>query len=169
MAFYIVRYNGGFWVNDELGKKAIAGGEHSFLKMVATCEVVSENILDQPLYMVTKEAAQEYLVRYSAQFQDFDAQYRQIHVLTQEEHFTAEELEEQKKVNHARVRRIHLPKDKLIRHRLTTFIPLRYYHSGKGDLREDRKHMALVQVCKYLYLALNAVNVAVEKPVIVLS
>lgn len=165
MAYYIVRYNGGYWINYELGKKALAPGDHTFVRMVAAQEVLSEPTLDQVLYKVTKKEAADYLRRYSAQFQDFDAQYRRIHVLTQEDRLQEEALDAQ--VPDAVLWQIDAPKEKLLRHRFTTFVPYRYCRRGHGDPRSDKERLAIVKLCKFLYVAINAVDITVNKPAIV--
>jgi hypothetical protein len=165
MAFYIVRYNGGHLMNYELAKRLFSTGENGLARLLATGKLAGESILDQVLFPMTKAQRKDAVKRFSPVYQDFDAQYRKIHVLEQDERITDDQAETQ--CPGAVVVRPHIPKGKLIRHRFTDFLPYRLYGKARGGRWVDRRDMASVRVCKYWYVAINAVNVTVERPIIV--
>jgi hypothetical protein len=165
MAFFIVRYNDGHWINPELAKKVFAKGEHSFVRAVATQEVAGEPVLDQILFPITEEQREDVMARFSPNCQDFDGQYRKLHVLAQDGGLTDAQAETC--CPGVVVTRPGVARECLLRHRFTDFLPYRMCHSAEVARLFDRGGMALVRLCKYVYVAVNAVDVTVERPVIV--
>jgi hypothetical protein len=162
MAFYIVRYDGGDYINETLCQKFYAGGERSFIKLLAKGEITGQVLFDQILYPVTAEEREDVAGRFEVQIQDFDAQYRQIHVVGRDEQKIARTYPDA-----AVVRTKVVYKGDLFQHRFTTFLSFRDFEPAQGARHTLLGHMAAVRVCKFWYIALDAVNITVDRPVIV--
>jgi hypothetical protein len=162
MAFYIIKFDGRHYVNEELCQKFFAEGERSFIKQIARGDIVGTLLLDQILYPVTEAEREDIIARYQPQEQDFDAQYQKIYVIAEgpleAEHAAAlcREL--------TLTRSVPEDAEGIVAYRHVRFLPLRLYRSTIGYMREQ---MAMVRVFKYWYVALNAVNLAVDRPFIV--
>jgi hypothetical protein len=151
MAYFMVKHEGAFYVNAELFYKAVAGGERSFMKMLAGNEVEGKKIFDQILYPVT-EAQRKSCALYALKLQDAD---KELAILRK-----AESLSE------GRVITVHKSMaSKLIEHRGFRFIKIR-------DLNRPEKYrllpkLAVVRVCSCSYVALDAASEGVEDPIVV--
>jgi hypothetical protein len=164
MAFYMVRYDGEDYINDSLCQQFYAGGERAFIKMLARGKITGRAVLDQMLFPISEEDRKRIVRSFNPTIQDFDAQYRRIHVIAQKAVTNTAAAEADPGAAVLRLRKSAA--DSAIPHRFTLFIPFR-------DLRVSAnkyvflEQMAAVRLCKYWYVALNAVNIAVKKPVIV--
>jgi hypothetical protein len=164
MAYYIIRFDDRYYANEELCKSYFAGGEKTFIKQVARGELIGKLLMDQILYPVTEEERKLIRKQYDPQEQDFDTQYRKIQAVFPEE------------INNAWAERlfpgaaiIRVPPsaaDKAVCFRSVQFIPLRYYNQ-RNKYYWAREKMARVRIFKYWYIALNAVNITADRPVIV--
>jgi len=164
MAFFLVKHDGGVYANNDLYIAAIAGGEKAFMKMLANKEVAGKKLFDQTLYLLTDEQEKR-CVEYSPTVQDFEDFYRHLNIIS------GKVLNQVKEGGHS-----SLPSATVItvsseiiseqyKYRQSVFF-------GVKDFRENGKYqmlskMAAVKVCGYWYVALNAVDVRIESPIIV--
>lgn len=177
MAFYSIRFNGRDYINEELCQKVFAEGERSFIKRLARGEIVGTPLLDQILYPVNDEERDTIRARYAPQEQDFDAQYRKIHVLSQgapaglwngaEPGCLDEGLPAERFSDCAITRVVVASPEDIITYRHVRFLPLRMYHPAQGYKYGRKEQVASVRIFKYWYLALDAVDITMEKPVVV--
>jgi hypothetical protein len=151
MAYFLVRHEGAVYANAELYYTAIAGGERSFMKMLAEGTAVGKTILDQILYRTTEEQ-QRLCEAYAPKTQDFDEAFSRI------ERFVGEHTGRTIVVSKAFV-------PTLYRYGVFSFMKIR-------DLNKPEKYrmlpkLATVRVGQCSYVALDAVNTAVENPIVV--
>jgi hypothetical protein len=151
MAYFLVKHEGEIYANTDLYYRAVAGGERSFMKMLAERLVSGKTILDQILYPVTKEQ-RKLCESYNPKFQDVDKDL--------------DALREADEGFDGRV--ITVPKalaPKLVEHKGFTFLKIR-------DLNQPEKYrllpkLATTRVCACSYVALRAVSEGVESPIVV--
>jgi hypothetical protein len=151
MARYLVKYGGEVYANTELYYTAVAGGERSFMKMLAEGAAVGKTIFDQMLYRVNEEQ-QRLCAAYEPKTQDLDE--------------ALEGIEKAKGVDEYRV--ITVPKafaSRLVKLKGFRFMRIR-------DLKKSGKYqmlpkLATARVCNSSYVALDAMRSTVEKPIIV--
>jgi hypothetical protein len=163
MAFYMVQFDGSMFINEDLCQKVYSGGERSFIKKIARGEIVGRALLDQVLYPVTDAERDEISDRYGPQFQDFDEQYRRLNVLSKEDLDSAEDLYPGMRVVQAFLER----PEAVVPYRQVRFLLFKDFSVARGCRYGIRPNMALVRLCKYWYVALGAVNITAEKPIIV--
>jgi hypothetical protein len=163
MAFYIVRFDGDDYINEELCQRVHKKGDHSFIKFAMTGGIVGRAVLDQVMYLITPEERGEIEKRFSVQVQDFDAQYRRIHTLVQDEPVSSKEASPDSQVLVLKAS----DEMRFITHRFVTFIPFVKFQPGKGNRYGFLDRLPVARICKYWYIALNAVNIDAEKPLIV--
>jgi hypothetical protein len=152
MAFYLVVYEGTFYANTELYTRAVAGGERSFMKMLAEGAVAGKPIFDRMMYPVTDEQL--------TKCQAFEPQYQDI-----DEELAA--LREAGEGHEGRT--ITISKalaQKVVQHKGFEFMKIR-------DLNQPEKYrlipkLATVRLCSCTYVALRAVSEGVENPIVVI-
>jgi hypothetical protein len=151
MAHYLVTYGGEAYANAELYYTAVAGGERRFMKMLAEGTAVGKTILDQMLYRVN-EAQRRLCEAQAPTEQNLDE--------------ALGGLEKAKDVDELRV--ITVPKafaPELIKFKGFQFMRIRdLAKSGKYRLLPK---LASARVCNSAYVALDAVNAATDKPIVV--
>jgi hypothetical protein len=152
------------YANDELFIEAIAGGERSFMKMLSKREVIGAELFDQTLYPLTAE--QERKCReYGPTVQDFDAAYKRLNVISKD---TVKRVKAHMEAGYPNstvvtiTRRLAPP---LYKYRHVTFFKVLDYKAQRKYKMVPK--MAAVKVCGRLYVALNAVDVYVETPIVV--
>jgi len=164
MAFYLIMHDGGVYANSDLYIAAIAGGEKAFMKMLANKTAVGKKLFDQTLYSLAEEQEKK-CAGYSPIVQDFEDFYKHLNVIS------GRVLEQVKQDGHPSLPNAALitVKPEIIsekyKYRQATFF-------GVKDFKENRKYqmlakMAAVKVCGFWYVALNAVDVRIESPIIV--
>jgi hypothetical protein len=163
MSKFLVRFEGAEYANDELYRDAIAGGERTFTKMLAKKAVVGKMVLDQALYPLTEEQ-HRVCAQYCPATQDFDAAYRRLNVVSKD---TVRQIKENASSAFPGATVVSLKPDvapEFFKYRHVVFFKVR-------DYKEARKYpmvpkMASVKLCGRLYVALNAVDVRVDAPII---
>jgi hypothetical protein len=164
MSRYLVRFDGAAYANDELYVGAVARGERAFTKMLAKKEVVGKALLDQVLYPLTLEQ-REACTEYTPTAQDFDEAYRCLNIVSRD---TVKQVKEGVSAAFPGASVITLSSKtapESFKYRHVSFIRVRDY-KGANKYRV-RPNMAAIRICGRLYIALNAVDVRVETPVIV--
>jgi hypothetical protein len=164
MSFYLVKYEGGIYANDELFWTAVAGGQRAFIKMLSAKKVGGVHLMDQTIYPLTKHE-QEKCGSYGHTFQDFDSAFRYINKLPGSD---VKDLRRSKDTICPGARLIELPKTQILqlfKYRQLYFFKVRDYKNGNKYRMVPK--MATVQLYGRLYVALNAVNVRVEAPIVV--
>jgi len=164
MAYYLVKIDGNAYANDELFYTAIAGGERAFMKMLANKSVKSIKLFDQALFMITDEQ-KRMCDSYNPVVQDFEEFYKHLNIMSKVS------LDEAKKgsceafpgATVITVDARFMPN--LFKYgRVTFFRVSDYKESGKYRMLSK---MAAVKICGRMYIALNAVDVRIEKPIAV--
>jgi len=165
MAFYMIKYDGSVYANDELYIAAIAGGEKAFMKMLANKKVVSKKLFDQTLHQLTP-SEQVMCESHDPTVRDFDGFFKHLNIVS------GDVLNQLKKDGKCP----SLPNATLItvkpsaigsqyKYRQVSFFRVK-------DFKQNRKYkmmakLAAVKVCGFLYVALNAVDVRIDSPMIV--
>jgi hypothetical protein len=152
------------YANDELFIEAVAGGERAFMKMLSKREVAGKNLFDQILYPLTAE--QEVTCReYKPVIQDFDAAYRGLNVISKD---TVKKVKAHMEAGYPNSTVITITEHfalPLYKYRQVTFFKVLDYKAQRKYAMVPK--MAAIKVCGRLYVALNAVDVRVETPIIV--
>jgi hypothetical protein len=152
------------YANDELFIEAVAHGERAFMKMLSKKEVCGRALFDQSLYPLTS-AQEEKCREYGLVEQDFDKAYRGLNVLSKE---TVERIRARMEEGYPNSTVItiagHLAPT-LYKYRHAAFFKVLEYKAQRKYAMVPK--MAAIKVCGRLYVALNAVNIRVETPVIV--
>jgi len=165
MAFFLITWDGGKYANDELYAAVIVGGEKAFTRGLANRTIVGKKLFDQTLYSLTEEQEKRCL-EYSPITQDFEGFFKHLNVVS------GSVLNQLKRGRCSRA----LPDATLLTvspniiseqytYRQVTFFRAR-------DFKENKKYkmvskMAAVKVCGFLYVAINAVDVRIENPIVV--
>ena len=168
MALYIVKHNGGVYANMELYSKAISGGEQNFLKSVTKKEVTSITLFDQLLFRISDAQYKTITESYAPQEQDFDAQYKRLNLLSHDAISDKENLEETYP-GVTVVKAAQELTENTFSYGKVDFFKLLHFNPSRGDRYRMLPNMAKIRVCKYWYIALNAVNIVSDKPIIVTS
>jgi hypothetical protein len=166
MSFYLVRYEGALHASNELFQAAVAGSARNFMKMLARQEVRSIQVLDQQLCAISSAQEKEILRSYAPQLQDFDSEYKLFNVLSEEQIASDEETAS----IHPGATIIRLPKAAVFsvyQYRHVQFMKLRDFNPSRGFKYRMLPKMAMAQVCGCKYIALNAVAVMSERPIII--
>jgi hypothetical protein len=152
------------YANDELYINAVAGGERAFMKMLSKREVVGKKLFDQILYPVTPEQV-ETCRAHEPTVQNFDEAYKRLNVVSKD---TVRRVKAHMESGYPNSTVITIAK---------AFVPPRYEYRQATffkvlDYKAQRKYamvpkMAALKVCGRLYVALNAVDIHVETPIIV--
>jgi len=165
MSFYLVKYEDKIYANSELYWTAIARGQRAFMKMLNAKKVCGMALMDQTLYPVTPQE-HELCKGYDPVFQDFDFAFQRINRLSCSE---VDYLRQNKSITYPGARLIELPHEagfsQVFQHRRITFFKVRDYKNGNKYRMVPK--MATVQVYGRLYVALNAVDVRVEAPIVI--
>lgn len=164
MSCYLIRWENAVYANDELFVEAVAGGERAFMKMLSGREVSGKKLFDQMLYPLTAE--QESKCReYNPGAQNFDEAYRGLNVLSKD---TVARVRAHMEAGYPNSSVIDIPRrcaPQLYKYRHAVFFKV-------SDYKEQRKYrmlpkLAAIKVCGRLYVALNAVCVHADSPIIV--
>jgi hypothetical protein len=151
------------YANDELFINAIAGGERAFTKMLVKREVVGKELFDQTLYPLTHAQAEK-CSEYGPTVQDFDTAYKRLNIIAKD---TVNRVKVHMEAGYPNSTVITIAEHfapPLYKYRCATFFKVL-------DYRAQRKYamvpkMASIRVCGRLYIALNAVDIYVDKPII---
>jgi len=165
MAFFLITHDGGKYANDELFAAAIAGGDRAFTKMLANKELVGKTLFDQTLYLLTKEQEKRCL-DYSPITQDFEDFFKHLNVIQGNVLSRLKKGGESSSLPNATLLTVS-PNivSEWYKYRQVTFFRVR-------DFKENKKYrmvpkMAAIKVCGFLYVALNAVDVRIDSPIVV--
>jgi hypothetical protein len=164
MSCYLIQWENAVYANDELFIEAVAGGERAFMKMLANGKVTGKKLFDQMLYPLDPEQ-EEKCRAYKPVIQDFDAAYKNLNVISGD---TVRRIREHMEAGYPNSTVITITEHfapPLYKYRQVTFFKVL-------DYKVQRKYamvpkMSAVKVCGRLYVALNAVNIRVETPIIV--
>jgi hypothetical protein len=164
MSCYLIQWEGGTYVNDEMYVTALAQGPSAFSKMLACGQVKARTLFDQTLFPVTPEQA-ETCRQYRPNEQDFDEAFRAVNIVSAD---TVRRVKEKMESGYPNSHVITLKRQ---------FAPQLYKYRQAvcfkvSDYKAQRKyamlpHMASLKVCGRLYVALNAVTVKTDRPYIV--
>jgi hypothetical protein len=152
------------YANDELFIESVTGGERVFMRMLSEREVVGKKLFDQILYPLTAEQEAKCL-EYEPVEQDFDKAYKNLNVISKN---TVEQVKAHMEAGYPNSTVITVAKHlapPLYKYRQVTFFRVLDYKAQRKYAMVPK--MAAVKVCGRLYVALNAVNVHVEKPILV--
>jgi hypothetical protein len=152
------------YANNELFIEAVAGGERSFMRMLSKREVSGKKLFDQILYPLACDQ-EEKCREYGPVAQDFDAAYRNLNVISKD---TVNGIKAREETGYSGAAIITIAErfaPPLYKYRQAAFFKVL-------DFKAQRKYamlpkMAAVKVCGRLYVALNAVCVRAENPIIV--
>jgi hypothetical protein len=162
--YYLIRYEDKLYANNELYKDAIAGGEKALLKMLSSKKVVGLLLMDQILYPLDPEEENACETIYNPTYQDFDSIVRSLNVLSKG---TIKEIQSGGSEAFPGAAVISIRKEmipKFYRYRHVTFFKATDYKEGQKYNMLPK--MATVKICGRLYVAVNAVSVRVETPII---
>lgn len=162
---FLIRCDNALYVNEELYTAAITKGRRAFVKMLAAGEVSGKKLLGETLYPVTDDQA-EVCLEHNPVVQDFDEAFRHFNIVPKE---TVEQIKEKCCSLFPGVPLVITAAPtavgKLYRYRQAVFFKA-------GDYKEAKKYhmmpkLAAVKIFGRLYIALNAVDVRVETPIII--
>jgi hypothetical protein len=152
------------YASAEMYLEAVAGGERSFIRKVSEGKVKGKEVVGGMLYPLTDEEVKQCETCGAIQ-QDFDAQFKTLNRLSSEQ-LTAVRKRSSKEYPGAAL--IEVDPAMFVdtfTYRQLVFVRIRdFKHVGKYRMVEK---MAKVKLCRNIYVALNAVNIAVEAPYIV--
>jgi thiol-disulfide isomerase/thioredoxin len=164
MSCYLIQWENTVYANDELFIEAVAGGERAFMKMLSEREVIGKKLFDQMLYPLTAE--QEVKCReYKPIIQNFDEAYKGLNVISKD---TVKKVKAHMEAGYPNSTVITITEHfapPLYKYRQVTFFKVLDYKAQRKYAMVPK--MAAVKVCGRLYVALNAVGVHVETPIIV--
>jgi hypothetical protein len=164
MSCYLIQWESAVYANDELFIEAVAGGERAFMKMLSEREVVGRKLFDQMLYPLA--AGQEARCReYTPIIQNFDEAYKGLNVISKD---TVKEVKAHMDAGYPNSTVIAIPRHlapPLYKYRHAAFFKVLDYKAQRKYAMVPK--MAAVKVCGRLYVALNAVGVYVDTPIIV--
>jgi len=160
MALYLVQYDGSLYANEELYCRAIAGGERNFKRLLASNELSGKAVLDQILFPVTENQRRIITRSHAPQFQDFDNTYKHLNVLSPETLAAAARTS-------TVIRIPSVMASKRYRFRHVDFYRLNDFNPAKGYKYNMLPQLATVRICKWWYIALDAMNISVKNPIIV--
>jgi hypothetical protein len=152
------------YANDELYLNAVAGGERAFMKMLSKREVAGKKLFDQILYPLAPEQV-ETCRAYEPVVQDFDEAYKHLNVVSKD---TVQSVKAHMESGYPNSTVITITKafaPPLYEYRQATFFKVLDYKAQRKYAMVPR--MAAIKVCGRLYVALNAVDIRVEIPIIV--
>jgi hypothetical protein len=164
MAYYLIQYENNIYASSELYRDAVAGGEKSMIKMFAENKVSATHIFDQSVYAITAEQRDK-CAEYGPTLQDFDAAYRNIHILSKE---SIRNILLHEEPGYPDTTVLTIPKDaapELYRYRHAEFFRATQYRNSRKYALVPK--MAAVRVGGRIYIAVNGVNVRVEAPIVV--
>jgi hypothetical protein len=163
MSFYLVKYENKLYANSELYWTAIAGGQCAFIKMLNSKRVKGITLLDQMLYPVAPQEKNT-CDSYDPVFQDFDSAFQHINRLSGKD---ITNLRRGNDTVYPGAKLIDIRKNMLqvFKYRQVIFFKIRDYKNGNKYRMVPK--MATVQIYGRLYVALNAVDVRVDKPIII--
>jgi hypothetical protein len=164
MSHYLVRWENAVYANDELFIEAVAHGERSFMKMLSKKEVHGRTLFDQSLYPLTSGQEEE-CRKYGPSVQDFDEAYKGLNVISKD---TVKKIRARMEEGYPNSTVIAIARHlapPLYKYRHATFFKVLEYKAQRKYVMVPK--MAAVKVCGRLYVAINAVNIHVETPIIV--
>jgi hypothetical protein len=158
-----VQWENGVYANAELFLEAITGGERSFMKALAEKAVAGKKLFDQMLYPLTPEQ-EERCRAYQPVVQDFDTAYKYLNVIPKD---TIRRVREHMEAGYPNASVITMDErlaPPLYTYRRVTFFKVLDYKAHRKYAMVPK--MAAIKVCGRLYVALNAVDVRTETPII---
>jgi hypothetical protein len=164
MSCYLIRWEGALYANGELFTEAVAGGERSFMKMLAERKVAGKKLLDQILYPLT-EGQEEKCRAHKPMIQDFDGAYKSLNVISKD---AVERVKAHMDAGYPNSTVVTVPKrfaPPLYTYRHVTFFKVLDYKMHRKYAMVPK--MAAVRLCGRLYVGVNAVDVRVDTPIIV--
>jgi len=160
--YFLIKFENTVYANRGLYVDVIAKGNRALQRDIARKLVVIKPLFDQLFYSVTPEQ-QKICEKHSPVFQDLDSVIRHFNIVSKDTLRTIKERISEAFYN-ACVVTIDGKIATCFKYRHLTFFKVRSYCDTVtyGMLRK----MACIKVCGLLYVALNAVDVRVESPII---
>jgi len=163
MALYIVKHEGVLFANEELYRKAV---DPHYVKGIVAKRVEGKLLLDQVLFPLTDSQHKSVMRRYAPLIQDFDEAYRRFHVLPPEIIKNRAALEELCP-GAVVLKASSVLTNNFFAFGRVRFFKLRDFTPTRGYRYHMLPHLAKVRVCKNWYVAINAVNIVSDAPIIV--
>jgi hypothetical protein len=151
MAYFLVKHGGEVYANTELYYVAVAGGERKFMKMLFEGKATGKELFDQVLYRVNEEQ-RRLCAAYAPKEQDLDADLAGIGKAARDGEYRV-----------ITIAKAFAPKT--IKHGGFWFIKIRDF--SQPDKYRLLPKLATARVCNCSYVALDAANAAVDKPIVV--
>jgi hypothetical protein len=164
MSCYLVQWENAAYANNELFIEAVAGGERAFMKMLSEREAVGRKLFDQTLYSLTS-AQEEKCREYGPVEQDFDEAYRNLNVISKD---TVARIKAHTESGYPDATVVTIAErfaPPLYKYRQADFFKVLDYKAQRKYAMLPK--MAAIKVCGRLYVAINAVYVRSENPIIV--
>jgi hypothetical protein len=162
--YYLVRCDGLLYANEELYTVAVAKGARTLIKMLANKAVAGKSLLGEIIYPLSSEqrAACE---EYQPVTQDFDAAFRHFNIISGDEIRRIKEGCSLAFPGALAVTAASIAIPERFKYRQAVFFKVSDYKEAKKYAMVPK--LAAVKVCGRLYVALNAVDVRVETPIII--
>ena len=164
MAYFLIRFEGKVYANWELYMDAIAGGERALVKMVANKTVTGKMLFDQTLYPLDEKQYAK-CAEYSYVEQDFDTFFKHLNILPKE---SLRQIREGNCPAHPGATAIMVRPETIseqYKYRQVTFFKLTGYKEAKKY--RMFASMAAIKICGRIYVALDAVDVQITRPILV--
>jgi hypothetical protein len=161
--YYLVRYENELYANNELYIAAVAKGEKALIKLLSSKVVIGKVLMDQTVFPLTPAelAACEAC---NPTVQDFDEAIRHFNIVSKA---TLNEIQNNKSEAFPNAAVVNVRKETI-----PEFFKYKHIAFFKVmDYKENQKYYMLpktatVKICGRLYIAVNAVDVRVETPII---
>ena len=159
MGYFLVKFEDKIYANTDLYVDAIAKGERAFQKMLGK-SLHGRLVLDQALFPISPEQ-RALCDAYHPVLQDFDDAIRHLNIVSKN---TLEQIAGIFRTAVITIDSAMIP-DRLVYKYLTFFKVRDWNDMGVKKYRAIGK-MAAIKLCGFLYVALNAVDVRVDAPII---
>jgi len=164
MAYFLIKFEGNTYANWELYMDAIAGGERSLIKLVTNKTVAGIMLFDQTLYLLDEKQRIK-CAEYSPAEQDFDAFFKHLNILPKD---LVHEIRQGACLAFPGATTIIIRPEaapEQYKYRQVTFFKLNGYKEAKKYRMFSS--MAAIKICGRIYVALDAVDVKIARPIIV--
>lgn len=152
MSAYLVTYEGRHYANAELYYTAVAHGERSFMRLLSDKKAEHIKLLDEYLYEL-KSADKALCEKCNPVVQNFDDEFKRLNIVRNGEYKDAHTIKLHKEF---------IPE--VYKYKQFNFIKVRdFYLSNKYRILP---RLACVKLYSCLYVAVNAVNISAEPPVV---
>jgi hypothetical protein len=161
--YFLIQYEDKWYANNELYIDAVAKGEKALLKLLSSKAITGKLLMDQIVYPL--DPSEQMTCRdYNPTVQDFDEAVMHFNVLSKEElgKMRSGNSEAFPGATVIQLKKETIPEFFEYRH-ITFFKVMDYRESQKYRMLPK---MAAVKICGRFYIAINAVDVRVETPII---